>query len=298
MHQTPLPAEASLARTGSSAPPSAARRAAGVISLGLVMTLLSACAGEERTSDTEETAAASPAEEDGGDSPQDEESETEDDPSPEQTEETAAPESFEGNSGPMSLSGTDEGSVTGVAAEAYATDAPDPVADPVGSSSTEFRDSVYEAREDGRFQTGTVSGVSVEDAEMGNGLEITQVIRDFPSPRKAGLLSQGGEVVLLYVEPTRETETFPTMNKLFFLGPPGEERRNTLLLDAEMERADLRPYDVHGDDPEAGWIAFVVAERAEDYELGIVRPEIEATDAEDSEDYLEQKVWEFSLTAE
>lgn len=293
------------------------RRTAGALTAGLLAFTLTACEREDGSADEhadhadhQETAQGQDdeqqAEEEaaGGDEPiedQDVEEDPDDaeaaeeDADPEATDEPTQLEVFEGNPGPMSFEGIDEGGVTGPEADAYATDAPDPAADTAGSSSAEFRDSVYEARERGEFQRGTVGGVAVEDEEMENGVEITRVIRDFPSPRKSGLLSYGGEIVLLYVEPTQDSDRFPTMNKLFFLGPEGEERRNTLLLDSEMERADLVPYDGFSEEPTAGWIAFVVEERADEYELGIVRPE---TEVPDSDELLEKKVWEFSLRAE
>ncbi|MDO5493217.1 MAG: hypothetical protein Q4F53_06335 [Nesterenkonia sp.] len=311
MPETTCSAETAPEAAPEAAPHPAVRRTVGALTAGLLAFTLTAC---ERPEDSDEDQEDQQSEE--TESAQDEEQEDEqdaeeaaggdepiedqdvEDPEEEDTEAADDPtqlEVFESSPGPMSFEGVEEGGVTGPEADTYATDAPDPAADTAGSSSAEFRDSVYEARERGEFQRGTVSGVSVEDEEMDNGVEITRVIRDFPSPRKSGLLSYGGEIVLLFVEPTRDSDRYPMMHKLFFLGPEGEERRNTLLLDSEMERADLVPYDGSSEDPSAGWIAFVVEERADEYELGIVRPEI---DVPDSDEMLDKKVWEFSLRAE
>lgn len=248
--------------------------------------------GDESDDDTEDKDAADDSD-DADEADETEEPADDGSPTDEESSEASGSDTFEGSSG-SSFDGSGDGEDDSDTDD-YSTDAPDPVSGNTGTSSAEFRDSVQDALDNRNFQEGDVSGVEIYDEEMENGLEITRVIRDFPSPSNSWRLQEGGEVILLYIEPDVGSDLYSSIGKILFLGPEGNEQRNSLLMDSEIEAAGLTAYDPYVDDDLPGWAAFVVDERADSYNLGIVRPETEIIG---TDQIFDERVWEFSLSAE
>ncbi|MDO5493216.1 MAG: hypothetical protein Q4F53_06330 [Nesterenkonia sp.] len=315
--------------------PRIVRRAAGALTIGLLAFSLSACDlldggdgaddDDQQTSEPEDDAGEDTADDTGEDESSEEDSDESDDEATEEatedsedepaeastdeptddptdeatddeTSEASGSDTFESSTESDSFGGSEDGDGgSSDQAEDYETDAPDPLSGSSGTSSADFRQSVQDALDEGDFEEGEVSGVEIYDAEMDNSVKVTKVIRNFPSPSNAWRLQNGGEAILLYVEPDVGGERYTSINKLFFLGPIGQEQRNSLLMDSEMEAAGLTPYDGYVDDDQPGWVAFVVDDQADEYNLGVVRPETEILGTDET---LDQQAWEFSLRSE
>lgn len=138
---------------------------------------------------------------------------------------------------------------------------------------------------------------SFEDPDIGDSIEIVSAVRDFPSAEHADLIENGGEVVLveLNIVPGEDYGGRIADGNFKISWDDGADfwNNDTRLVEDEMEAAD-RPVleDISRIDggEHTGWIAFLVDDKADTYQVEYLRGAAEVIGSDETLDEFVEEV--------
>lgn len=134
-----------------------------------------------------------------------------------------------------------------------------------------------EPTEQGAEPTEVKVGEKFTDPDTDDVIEIIKVIRDFDSEEQADVIADGGEVVLVQVKVSPGEKYGGAVSEgAFQISWDGDEfwSNKTRLVTEDLEAADLEAFDRisrRDGGSQTGWIAFVVDERTDSYQLQYTR---------------------------
>lgn len=237
-------------------------KSAGILTSGLMILSLAACANDTEETEPVDQAEAQPEDQD------------------------------EGNDGTDNLEddGDDDGD------EEAGTDGEEADADG-GEALDADEDEGDDADAAASDETEVEIGETLEDPDMGDTVEIVSAVRHFNSDDQAELIEAGGEVVLVEVSIAPGDEYGGRLSngnfKISWDDGADFWNNDTRMIEDELEEADRPPLeDISRSDggEHSGWIAFFVDEESDTYILEYERPAGEVIGSEETIDAFVEEI--------
>lgn len=125
-------------------------------------------------------------------------------------------------------------------------------------------------------------GETIEDPETGDTVEIVSAVRNFESEEERELIEEGGEVVLveITITPGDDQGGRITPDNFSISWDDGQnyEDDDTDDLEDEMSQANREPLREDDAREQSGWLAFLVEEQTDTYQVQYARSADDATD--------------------